>query len=126
MAYEYDPQNIFARVLRGDIPNKTVHETEHSLAFEDISPQAPHHVLVIPKGHYVNFDHFARDASAEEIADYIRAIGHVADLLGLSPGADGDGYRLLSNAGHDAVQEVPHLHVHLVGGRMLGRMLARP
>ena len=124
MAYEYDDQNIFALILRGEIPNKTVHETEHSLAFEDINAQAPHHVLVIPKGRYVNFDHFAAVADAAEIADFVRAIGFVAEKLGVAPGGAGDGYRLLSNAGRNGVQEVPHLHVHLVAGRPLGRMLA--
>jgi len=123
MAYAYDPENIFAKILRGEIPNHTVMETEHSLAFKDIYPQAPDHVLVIPKGPYVCFDHFAQDASEAEIVDYTRTIGAVAKELGVQPGEGGNGYRLLSNAGEDAVQEVPHLHVHIVAGRPLGRML---
>ena len=122
MAYSYDDQNVFAKILRGEIPNRTVLETEHTLAFEDIAPQAPVHVLVIPKGRYVNFDHFAAEASDAEMADYCRAIGEVCRMTGVEADA-GAGYRLLSNAGTDGVQEVPHLHVHVVGGRGLGRML---
>ena len=125
MGYLYDDQNIFAKILRGEIPNDTVHETEHSLAFNDIGPQAPTHVLVIPKGAYVNFDHFAAEASAEEIADFVRAIGDVAAKLGLQPGEGGKGYRLLANSGRDGVQEVMHLHVHLCAGKPLGRMISR-
>jgi histidine triad (HIT) family protein len=124
MPYAYDDENIFAKILRGEIPNKTVLETEHSLAFEDIRPQAPTHVLVIPKGRYVNYDHFAAEASDAEIADFTRTIGEVIRQTGVAPEGPGQGgYRLLSNAGHDGVQEVPHLHVHVVGGRLLGRML---
>jgi len=123
MHYTYDDQNIFAKILRGEIPNDTVLETEHCLAFRDIRPQAPQHVLVIPRGAYVNFDHFADAASDAEIADFTRAVGRVADLVGAAPGAGGGGYRLISNAGLDAVQEVPHMHVHLVAGRPLGRIL---
>ena len=123
MPYDYDPQNIFAKILRGEIPNTTVLETEHSLAFRDINPQAPDHVLVIPKGPYVTYDHFAAEASEAEIVDYTRAIGAVTQALGVEPGAGGAGYRLLSNAGEDAIQDVPHLHVHVVGGHNLGRML---
>ncbi len=125
MAYEYDDQNIFAKILRGEIPNNTVLETEHSLAFHDIYPQAPDHVLVIPKGAYVTYDHFAAEASDAEIVDFTRTIGAVCKALGVQPGEGGDGYRLLSNAGEAGVQEVPHLHVHIVGGRPLGRMLAK-
>ncbi|MEM8980560.1 MAG: HIT domain-containing protein [Pseudomonadota bacterium] len=124
MAYAYDPENIFAKILRGEIPNTTVAETEHSLAFADIYPQAPKHILVIPKGPYVCFDHFALEASEAEIVDFTRLIGQIAKDLGVQPSAGGSGYRLLSNAGEDAVQEVPHLHVHLVAGRPLGRMLS--
>ena len=109
MAYEYDDQNIFAKI--------------HSLAFRDIQAQAPEHVLVIPKGAYVCFDHFANSASAEEIVDFTRAVGQVATALKVDPGTGGDGYRLLANSGRNGVQEVPHLHVHLVAGRPLGRML---
>ena len=124
MAFTYDDQNIFAKILRGEIPNKTVLETEHSLAFEDIAPQAPVHVLVIPQGPYVSFDHFAEQASAEEMADYVRAIGQVCRMTGITVDG-GDGFRLISNAGAAGIQEVPHLHVHVVGGRGLGRILPR-
>ena len=123
MSYAYDDQNIFAKILRGKIPNKTVLETEHSLAFHDIAPQAPTHILVIPKGAYVNHDHFAAEASDAEIADYTKAIRTVIDNLGLSPGEDGQGYRLIVNGGEAGVQEVPHLHTHILSGRVLGRML---
>ncbi len=119
MAYTYDDQNIFAKILRGEIPNDTVLETEHSLAFRDITPQAPHHVLVIPKGPYVTYDHFAAEASDAEIVDYTRAVGQICQILGLEE----DGFRLISNAGRAGVQEVPHLHVHILAGRPLGRML---
>lgn len=121
MAKTYDSTNIFAKILRGEIPCKKVNETPHSLAFHDINPLAPVHVLVIPKGAYVDFDDFSAKASAEEMADYTRAIGEVARMTG----ADKDGYRLLSNCGHNAHQEVPHLHVHVFGGRFLGRMLKK-
>ena len=123
MAYSYDSENIFAKILRGEIPNSTVLETDHCLAFRDINPQAPEHVLVIPKGPYVTFDHFAAEASDTEIVDFTRTVGRVAAMLGVQPGEGGNGYRLLSNAGLDGVQEVPHLHVHIVAGRGLGRML---
>ena len=125
MSYAYDDQNIFAKILRGEIPNNTVLETEHSLAFNDIQPQAPVHVLVIPKGPYVTFDHLAREGSDAEIADFVRAVGEVAVKAGVAADA-GDGYRLISNAGENGVQEVPHLHVHVLGGRWIGRMVARP
>ena len=123
MAYAYDDQNIFAKILRGEIPNDTVLETQHSLAFRDINPGAPSHVLVIPKGPYVNFDHFSSDASDEEITDFIRAVGEVAAAEKLTQAGDGNGYRLISNAGPDGVQEVPHLHIHVLGGKVLGRVL---
>ena len=125
MSYDYDDQNIFARILRGEIPNSTVLETEHSLAFNDIQPQAPDHVLVIPKGAYVSFDHFADAASDAEIVDFNRAIAEVCRMLGVKPGEGGDGYRLISNAGENGVQEVQHLHVHILAGRWLGRMLKK-
>ncbi len=125
MPYTYDDQNIFAKILRGEIPCSQVLETEHTLAFNDISEQAPHHVLVIPKGPYVCYDHFAADATDAEIIDYTRSIGAVCKQLGIEPGAGGDGYRLIANAGAVAVQEVPHLHVHILGGRPLGRMLQK-
>ncbi|KNG93775.1 histidine triad nucleotide-binding protein [Pseudaestuariivita atlantica] len=117
--HDYDDQNIFAKILRGEIPNDTVLETEHSLAFRDIQPQAPVHVLVIPKGPYVDYDHFASAASDAEIVDFTRAVGEVCRQEGVQE----DGFRLISNAGPHGVQEVPHLHVHVVGGRRLGRML---
>ena len=125
MAFDYDPQNIFARILRGEIPNDTVLETEHTLVFRDIRPQAPVHLLVIPKGPYVCFDHFAAEAPAEEIVDFHRTAARACELAGVSPGADGNGYRTVSNAGADAVQEVPHYHLHILGGRGLGPMLSR-
>ena len=125
MAYAYDDQNIFAKILRGEIPNKTVLETEHSLAFHDINPLAPVHILVIPKGPYVNYDHFAAEASDAEIADYTRAIGQVCRQTGAAEPAGGNGFRLIANAGQDGVQEVPHLHVHVIAGRILGSMLKR-
>ena len=125
MPYTYDDQNVFAKILRGEIPCGKVLETEHSLAFHDISEQAPHHVLVIPKGPYVCYDHFAANASDAEIVDYTRTIGEVCKQLGICPGEGGNGYRLIANAGRDAVQEVPHLHVHILGGRPLGRMLQK-
>ena len=121
MTYDYDDQNIFAKILRGEIPNDTVLDTEYSLAFNDIQPLAPVHVLVIPKGPYVSYDHFAQTASDAEIADYTRAIGEVCKLKGLEQ----DGFRLISNAGENGVQEVPHLHVHILAGRPLGRMLQK-
>lgn len=117
----YDDQNVFAKILRGEIPNKTVYEDEWALAFHDINPQAPLHVLVIPKGDYVSWDDFSAKAPAEEIAGFIRAVGHVAREAGLVE----PGYRLLANIGGHGHQEVPHLHVHLFGGRPLGPMLAR-
>lgn len=125
MAYAYDEQNIFAKILRGEIPNDTVFESDHALAFRDIQPQAPTHVLVIPKGPYVSFDHFAAQASDAEIVGYIRAISEVCKSEGVTL-EDGDGFRMISNAGADGVQEVPHLHVHILGGRHMGRMVARP
>ena len=117
----YDDQNIFAKILRGEIPNRTVYEDEWALAFHDINPQAPEHVLVIPKGAYVCWDDFSAKASDAEIAGFVRAVGHVARIMGLVE----PGYRLLANTGLDAHQEVPHLHVHIFGGKPLGPMLVR-
>ena len=117
----YDDQNIFAKILRGEIPNRTVYEDEWALAFHDINPQAPVHVLVIPKGAYVSWDDFSARASEAEIAGFVRAVGQVARDQGLVQ----PGYRLLANVGQHGHQEVPHLHVHLFGGRPLGAMLAR-
>ncbi|PID36182.1 MAG: histidine triad nucleotide-binding protein [Rhodobacterales bacterium] len=125
MSYTYDDQNIFAKILRGEIPNDTVLETEHTLAFNDITPSAPVHVLVIPKGAYVNFDHFAAEASEAEIVDYARTIRAVAVKLGVAQSEGGAGYRTIANAGPHGGQEVLHLHTHLLGGRPIGRMVAR-
>lgn len=125
MPYSYDDQNIFAKILRGEIPNQTVLETDHTLAFRDIEPQAPTHVLVIPKGPYVSFDHFAADATDAEIIDYVRAISTVCKAEGITL-SDGEGFRMIANAGKHGVQDVPHLHVHILGGRAMGRMLSRP
>ncbi len=118
---DYDPGNIFARILRGEIPAKQVFADEWAIAFHDIAPQAPVHVLVIPRGPYRSWADFSQAASDAEIAGYVRTIGAVARQLGLEE----PGYRLLANAGTDAHQEVPHLHVHLFGGRALGPMLTR-
>ncbi len=117
----YDPENIFAKILRGEIPCTRVLENEYALAFEDINPQAPTHVLVIPKGAYVSFDDFSQNASDDEIAGFFRAVGHVARVQGL----EDDGYRILANHGANAHQEVPHFHVHVFGGRALGPMLTK-
>jgi len=116
----YDPQNIFARILRGEIPCKRVHEDGFALAFHDINPLTPTHVLVIPKGAYVSAADFHASASAEDIAGFWRAVGQVAKSLEL----EASGYRLLTNMGVDAGQEVPHFHVHIFGGRRLGRMVS--
>ena len=117
----YDDDNIFARILRGEIPSHKVYEDDHALAFHDINPQAPQHVLVIPKGRYVSWDDFSATASDAEIAGFIRAVGQVAREAGMVE----PGYRLLANVGPDSHQEVPHLHVHIFAGRPLGPMLVR-
>ena len=117
----YDDQNIFARILRGEIPSRTVYQDDWALAFHDINPQAPTHILVIPKGAYVSWADFSARATEAEIAGFVRAVGHVAREAGLVA----PGYRLLANTGTDSHQEVPHLHVHLFAGRPLGPMLAR-
>lgn len=115
----YDETNIFARILRGEIPCDKVYEDDHALAFRDINPQTPTHVLVIPKGAYVSFDDFSGKASADEIAGFVRAAGKVArDLGAVEPG-----YRILANTGRDAHQEVPHFHLHIFAGKDLGRMI---
>jgi diadenosine tetraphosphate (Ap4A) HIT family hydrolase len=116
----YDDGNIFARILRGEIPCKKVYEDEWALAFHDINPLAPVHVLVIPKGKYVSFADFSANGSADEIAGLMRAVGKVAKDLGL----EAQGYRLLANMGEHSGQEVPHFHMHLFAGRPLGRMLS--
>jgi histidine triad (HIT) family protein len=115
----YDPNNVFARILRGELPCRKVNEDDHVLAFHDIGPKAPVHVLVIPKGAYVSMDDFSERAGDAEIAALTRAVGRVARDLGLAE----PGYRILSNIGEDGHQEVPHLHIHIFGGRPLGRML---
>jgi histidine triad (HIT) family protein len=117
----YDESNIFARILRGEIPCTKVYEDEWALAFNDIHPQAPVHVLVIPRGAYVCWDDFAAKASDAEMAGFVRAIGAVARQLGI----DAPGYRMLSNCGLDSLQEVPHLHVHLFAGRRMGHILVQ-
>ena len=117
----YDPNNVFARILRGELPSKKVYEDAHALAFHDINPLAPHHILVIPKGPYVSWDDFTANASDAEIAGFVRAVGLVAREAGMVA----PGYRLLANTGLDAGQEVPHLHVHIFAGKPLGPMLAR-
>ena len=117
----YDENNIFAKILRGEIPCDKVYEDDHCLAFNDISPRAPVHVLVIPKGAYVNLDDFHNQASDQEIAALMRAVGMVARMTGASE----NGYRFISNNGVDARQEVPHLHIHVLGKRDLGGMVGR-
>jgi diadenosine tetraphosphate (Ap4A) HIT family hydrolase len=117
----YDDSNIFARILRGEIPSDKVFEDDHVLAFRDINPLSPTHILVIPKGPYVSWDDFSAKASDAEIGGFVRAVGDIARAAGLVE----PGYRLLANVGHDSGQEVPHLHVHIFGGRPLGPMLVR-
>jgi diadenosine tetraphosphate (Ap4A) HIT family hydrolase len=116
----YDEDNIFARILRGEIPSTKIYEDEFAYAFPDINPAAPTHILVIPKGRYVSWDDFSEKASDREIAGFVRAVGRVAREAGLV----GDGYRVLANTGLNSNQQVPHLHVHIFGGRPLGPMLA--
>ena len=115
----YDDANIFARILRGELPCNKVYEDEWAIAFHDIRPQAPVHVLVVPKGRFVGWDDFAAEASDAEIAGFTRAIGTVTRQLGLAE----PGYRLMVNMGHDGHQEVPHLHVHIFGGRQFRLMI---
>ena len=115
----YDESNVFARILRGELPCRKIYEDEHALAFHDIAPQAPVHALVIPKGRYVSMADFSTQASAAEQAGLVRAIGRVAEALGLVA----DGYRVLTNHGRQAHQEVPHLHFHIFAGRSLGAMI---
>ena len=117
----YDDSNIFACILRGEIPSNKVYEDDHVLAFNDINPLSPTHILVIPKGPYASWDDFSAKASDEEIGAFVRAVGQIARDAGLVE----SGYRLLANAGQNSGQEVPHLHVHIFGGRPLGPMLAR-
>ncbi|HUZ72971.1 MAG TPA: histidine triad nucleotide-binding protein [Stellaceae bacterium] len=117
---QYDRNNVFARILRGELPCRKVFENEHVLAFHDINPQAPVHVLVIPKGEYVSLDDFTAAAGPAAIAAFFTAVGAVARQLGLAA----DGYRILANHGANSHQEVPHFHVHIFGGRKLGPMLS--
>ncbi len=117
----YDPNNIFARILRGEIPCRKVYEDEHVLAFHDINPQAPTHILVIPKCAYVSLDDFSERASDRELSAFLRALGRIAR----EQGAARTGYRVLANHGRDARQEVPHFHVHIFAGRDLGRMIGK-
>jgi histidine triad (HIT) family protein len=120
MDFNYDDQNIFAKILRGEIPNNTVYESEHALAFNDLYPQAPVHVLVIPNGPYMSLDHFARDASPEEQVGFMAAVSEVCQITGVDAG-----FRAIANAREDGVQEVPHFHMHIIGGKPLGRMLPK-
>ena len=122
MAATYDPNNVFARILRGEIPCRKVFENEHALAFHDINPQTPTHILVIPKGAYVDMDDFTANAPDTEVAGLFKAVGEVARQAGVI----GDGYRILSNCGRDAHQEVAHLHIHIFAGRDLGGMIGKP
>ena len=126
MEFKYDKENIFAKILRKEIPNDTVIETDLSLAFKDINPVAPVHVLVIPKGQYVNYDHFVSNASNEEILDFNNTVKEVIKKFDLDPVRNGNGYRLIANTGLNGVQEVPHLHFHILGGRNMGFMVSRP
>jgi histidine triad (HIT) family protein len=118
MTTAYDPQNIFARILRGEISNKTVLETAHSLAFHDITPQAPQHILLIPKGAYIDLADFAARASAEEIVDFHQAVAQICKGFP-------QGYRAITNSGQHGMQEVPHYHLHILAGRLLGPLVAK-
>lgn len=118
----YDPENIFAKILRGEIPCKKVYEDDWALAFHDIHPLMPVHVLVIPKGPYVSLDDFSAKASAEELGGFMKAVGEVARTLGVEE----SGYRIVANSGADANQEVPHFHVHVFGGRRIGGRMIKP
>jgi histidine triad (HIT) family protein len=117
----YDPNNVFAKILRGEIPCKKVYENEHVLAFHDINPQTPVHVLVIPKGAYMSMDDFTAKASVAEQGAFLKAVGDVARMVGVAA----EGYRVLSNCGVNGNQEVPHLHMHIFGGKPLGRMIGK-
>ena len=117
----YDKNNIFAKILRGEVPCKAIDEDEYTLSFADINPQAPVHILVIPKGAYTNWSDFATHASEAETLAFFRAISRVAELTGIGK----TGYRVISNVGPDSHQEVPHLHVHVLGGTPIGPMVVR-
>lgn len=121
----YDDDNIFARILRGEIPNDTVAQNDHALAFRDIRPQAPVHILVIPKGRYVSYDDFAANASDMEILGFNRLVAEVVRAEGIGLAEGGAGFRAITNAGAHGVQEVPHFHLHLLGGQPMGRMVSR-
>jgi histidine triad (HIT) family protein len=121
----YDTNNIFAKILRKEIPCDKIYENDHVLAFKDINPQAKIHVLVIPKGAYVNMDDFSQNAKNDEIVALIRALGEVTKIVGLSSYSEGKGYRYIGNNGPDGGQEVPHLHFHIIGGEPLGRMVSK-
>jgi len=118
----YDRNNVYARILRGELPSKRVLETKHSLVFEDIRPQAEVHLLAIPKGEYTSWDDFSENAGDDEIADLVRAAGEAARRTGVAAG----GFRVISNCGPDSHQEIPHLHLHVIGGEDLGRMISVP
>ena len=120
----YDQENIFAKILRGEIPCKKIYEDEYVLAFHDINPQKKIHALIIPKGAYINLDDFSAKASQEEIVGLIKGIGIVAKKLGVSEAVKGNGYRSLVNVGGDGGQEVPHLHFHIFGGEKVGKMVS--
>ena len=117
----YDDNNIFARILRGEIPCTKIDETAHTLSFNDINPQAPVHVLVIPKGRYIDWSDFISNASNAEILAFNRAISHAAIITGIAK----TGYRVISNCGKDSHQEVPHLHMHVLGGHPVGPLVMR-
>jgi len=117
----YDETNVFAKILRGELPCNKIHETDHALAFHDINPMTPVHALVIPKGPYVSMDDFTANASVAEIEGFFRTVGEVARMLGVAE----DGYRLVANTGENGLQEVPHFHMHIFGGAQLGRMIKK-
>lgn len=119
----YDSTNIFARILRGEIPSTLIAQNDHAVAFRDIHPQAPVHVLVIPRGAYVSYDDFAENASDAEIVGFNRLVAQVARAEGLSLAHGGQGFRAIANAGAHGMQEVPHFHLHLLGGRPMGRLV---
>ena len=119
----YDKENIFAKIISGEIPCDKIYEDDYALSFEDIRPQAPSHALIIPKGEYTDMNDFSANASDEEIVGFNRAVAIVTDKLGISEQSGGNGYRLIANSGKDSHQEVPHLHFHLLAGRPLGPML---
>lgn len=125
MGYSYNSENIFAKILRGEIPNQTIAENAHALAFHDINPQAPLHALVIPKGNYVNYDHFLRNASSEEKAGFEKLLLDVITMHNLSSEDGQKGYRVISNSGAWGMQEVPHYHVHILAGAPIGPLVCK-